>query len=61
MAINTKERAEIWKEYFDKLLYTEETDKLIKTGNSEIKECEVEELNIVLGFYLYLFVSFLIF
>jgi len=61
LAINTKERAEIWKEYFDKLLYTEETDKLIKTGNSEIKECEVEELNIVLGFYLYLFVSFLIF
>jgi len=37
LAINTKERAEIWKEYFDKLLYTEETEKLIKIGNSEIK------------------------
>jgi len=61
LAINTKERAEIWKEYFDKLLYKEETEKLIKIGNSEINEFEVEELNIVFVFYLYLFASFLIF
>jgi len=25
LAMNTKDRAEIWKEYFDKLLNTEET------------------------------------
>jgi hypothetical protein len=31
--MNTKERAEIWKEYFDKLLYTEEPEELIKIGN----------------------------
>ena len=61
MAINTKERAEIWKEYFDKLLHTEETEKLIKIGNSEINEFEVEEHNIVFVFYLYLFASFLFF
>jgi hypothetical protein len=29
LALNAKERAEIWKECFDKLLYTEETKKLI--------------------------------
>jgi hypothetical protein len=23
LAVNTKQKAEIWKEYFDKLLYTE--------------------------------------
>ena len=33
LAMNTKEKAEIWKEYFDKLLNTEETRKLIKKGN----------------------------
>ena len=60
MAINTKERAEIRKEYFDKLLHTEETEKLIKIGNSEINEFEVEH-NIVFVFYLYLFASFLFF
>jgi hypothetical protein len=30
--MNTKERAEIWKEYFDKLLYTGEPKELIKIG-----------------------------
>ena len=33
LAMNAKERAEIWKEYFDKLLNTEEPKKLIKIGN----------------------------
>jgi hypothetical protein len=27
LAVNTKERAEIWKVYFDKLLYTEEPNE----------------------------------
>ena len=31
--MNTKERAEIWKEYFDILLYTEGPKELIKIGN----------------------------
>jgi len=44
VAINTKERAEIWKEYFDKLLYTKEPKELIKIGNRETNEFEVEEL-----------------
>jgi hypothetical protein len=35
-AMNTKEKAEIWKEYFDKLLNTEEPMELIKKGNKEI-------------------------
>jgi len=35
LAMNTKEIAEIWKEYFDKLLNTEETKELIKIGNRE--------------------------
>ena len=30
--MKTKETAEIWKEYFDKLLNTEEPKELIKTG-----------------------------
>jgi hypothetical protein len=44
----TKERAEIWKEYmcFDKLLNTEEPKELIKIGNGETNEVEVEELTI---------------
>jgi hypothetical protein len=42
--MNTKEKAEIWKEYFDKLLNTEEPRELIKKGNKEISE--VEELTI---------------
>jgi hypothetical protein len=44
--MNTIERAEIWKEYFDKLLYTEEPEELIKIGNREITEFEVEKLTI---------------
>ena len=35
LAMNTKERADIWKEYFDKLLNTE-----------EINEFEIEQLTI---------------
>jgi hypothetical protein len=31
--MNTKEIAEIWKEYFGKLLNTEEQKKIIKKGN----------------------------
>jgi len=42
LAMNTKEKAEIWKEYFDKILNTEETRELIKKGNKEISEVEVE-------------------
>jgi hypothetical protein len=44
VVINTKVKAEIWKEYFDKLLNTEEPRELIKKGNKEIGE--VEELTI---------------
>ena len=33
--MDTKERAEIWKEYFDKLLNTEEPMELLKIGNRE--------------------------
>jgi len=43
VAMNTKEKAEIWKEYFDKLLNTEEPKELVKIGNKEISEVEVEE------------------
>ena len=46
MAMNTKETAEIQKEYSENLLNTEEQKELIKTGNREINEVEVEELNI---------------
>ena len=44
----TKSRTgnEYWKEYFDKLLHTEEQMELIKIGNRDINECEVEELTI---------------
>jgi len=44
--MNTIERAEIWKQYFDKLLYTEEPEELIKIGSREITEFEVEKLTI---------------
>jgi hypothetical protein len=44
LAMNTKEKAEIWKEYFNKLLNTEEPSELITKGNKEISEVEVEEL-----------------
>ena len=40
--MNSKEKAEIWKEYFDKLLNTEEPSELIKKGNKEISEVKVE-------------------
>jgi len=40
--MNTKEEAEIWKEYFDKLLNTEEPRELIKKGNKEISEVDVQ-------------------
>jgi len=46
LAMNTKEKTEIWKEYFNKLLNTEEPRELIKRGNKEISEVEVEELTI---------------
>ena len=42
MAMNTKEKAEIRKEYFDKWLNTEKPKELIKKGNKEISEVEVE-------------------
>jgi len=38
MTMNTKETAEIWKEYFDKILNTEEPKELIKIGNREINQ-----------------------
>jgi len=44
LAMNKKEKAEIYKEYFDKLLNTEEPRGLIKKRNKEISE--VEELTI---------------
>ena len=46
--MNTKEKAEVWKEHehFDKLLNTKEPKALIKKGNKEISEVEVEEFAI---------------
>jgi hypothetical protein len=46
LEMNTKKKAEIWKEYFDKLLNTQEPRELIKKGNKEIDEVEVEEVTI---------------
>ena len=40
--MNIQEKAEIWREYFDKLLNTEEPRELIKKGNKENSEVEVE-------------------
>ena len=40
--MNTKDTAEIWKEYFDKLLNDDEPMDLIKTGNTESSAVEVE-------------------
>jgi hypothetical protein len=37
LAMNTKEKEEIWKECFDKLLNTEEPRELIKKGNEDIR------------------------
>ena len=42
--MNTREKADTWKEYFDKFLNTEEPRELIKKGNKEISKLEVEEL-----------------
>ena len=44
LAMDTKEKAEIWKEYFDKLSNTVEIRELIKKGNKEISKDEVEKL-----------------
>jgi len=41
LAMNTKEKSEIWKEYFDRFLNTEPRE-LIEKGNKEISEVEVE-------------------
>jgi len=60
LALNTEDRVEILKEYFDKLLYIDEPKELIKTGRREINEFEVE-LNIVLLFFFYFFPPFLFF
>ena len=46
MAKDTKERAEIWKEYFDKLLCTEEPKEIIKIVTRKMNDVEVEELTI---------------
>ena len=42
LAVNTNMKAETWKEYFDKLLNIEEPRELIKKGNKEMGEVEVE-------------------
>jgi len=44
MVMNTKEKAEIWKEYFYKLLNKGRPREMIKKGNKEICIVEVEEL-----------------
>jgi hypothetical protein len=46
LKMNTKDRIDIWKEYFDKLLNTEKPKELIKIGKREINEVEVEELTV---------------
>jgi len=46
LTMNTKEKAEIWKEYFDKLPNTEELKELIKVGNRAINEVEAGELTV---------------
>jgi len=46
LAMNTTEKADIRKEYFDKFLNTEEPSGLIKKRNKEISEAEVQELTI---------------
>jgi hypothetical protein len=46
LAMDKKEKAGIWKEYFDKLLNTEDPNELIKTRNKKISEVEVEEITI---------------
>jgi hypothetical protein len=46
LAMNKQEKAETWKEHFDKLLNTEDPKEQIKAGNKEISEVEVEEITI---------------
>ena len=46
LAMNTKQRAEIWKEYFDKSLNIDEPLELIKIGNGESNEAEEEKTTI---------------
>ena len=46
LAMNTREKTYIWREYFHKFLNTEEPRKLIKKGNKEISEAEVQKLTI---------------
>ena len=46
LAMNTREKADVWKEYFDKFLNTEEPRELIKKGNKEISIAEVQKLAI---------------
>jgi hypothetical protein len=46
LTMNNKEKAEVWKEHFDKSLNTEAPKELIKTGNNETSEVEVEEITI---------------
>jgi hypothetical protein len=36
LAMNKKQKAEIWKEHYDKLLNTEDLKELIKTGNNKL-------------------------
>jgi hypothetical protein len=45
--MNIKQRAEIWKEYFDKLLNTKEPKELIKIGIREINEVEKLTIEVV--------------
>jgi len=42
LAMNTKEKVEIWKEHLEKLLNGEEPKELIKKGNKEISDVDVE-------------------
>jgi hypothetical protein len=44
LAMNKKEKEEIGKEHFDKLLNTEDPKELIKIGNKEISEVEEGEI-----------------
>ena len=46
LAVNTKERAEIWNKYFEKLLNTEEPKDLLKIESREINEVGIKELTI---------------
>jgi hypothetical protein len=43
--MNKKEKAKMWKEYFNKLLNTEEPKELIKKGNKEMSKVEIEVKN----------------